>query len=65
MPRSFPPYRLRRILAPVWIVGVLDVLAAILYAEHVAPHWVWAWLVFLVVWFVAGAVVLILETTRS
>jgi len=63
--RSFLPKRFRRLLAPVWILGVLDVSAALIYAEHVAPRWVWAWLIFLALWFVIGAVVLIFETIRS
>jgi hypothetical protein len=63
--RNFLHNRLRRMLLPVWILGVLDVSAALIYAEHLAPRWVWAWLIFLAVWFVVGAVVLIFETTRS
>src|ERR1700758_4196076 len=63
--RSFLPNRFRRLLAPVWILGVLDVSAALIYAEHVAARWVWAWLIFLALWFVIGAVVLIFETIRS
>lgn len=63
--RSFLPEHFRRLLAPVWILGVLDVSVALIYAEHVAPRWVWAWLIFLALWFVIGAVVLIFETIRS
>jgi hypothetical protein len=55
----------RRLLVPVWILGVIDVSAAVVYAEHVAPRWVWAWLIFLALWFVVGAVALIFETIRS
>jgi len=62
--RSFLPKRFRRLLTPVWILGVLDVSAALIYAGHVAPRWVWAWLIFLALWFVIGAVVLIFETIR-
>ncbi len=51
-------------LVPVWVLGVLDVSAAAVYAEHVAPRWVWAWLIFLAAWFVIGAIVLIFETTK-
>jgi hypothetical protein len=50
---------------PVWLLGVLDVSAAVIYAENVAPRWVWAWLIFLAMWFVMGAVVLIFETIKS
>ena len=63
--RRFLPRRFRRLLVPVWILGVLDVSAALIYAERVAPRWVWAWLIFLALWFVIGAVVLIFETIRS
>lgn len=63
--RSFLHNRFRRMLVPVWILGVLDVSAAVIYAEHVAPRWVWAWLIFLALWFVIGAVVLIFETINS
>lgn len=63
--RSFLHNRFRRMLLPVWILGVLEVSAAIIYSEHIAPRWVWAWLIFLAVWFVIGAVVLIFETIKS
>ena len=63
--RSLLHNRFRRMLVPIWILGVLDVSAAIIYAEHIAPRWVWAWLIFLAFWFVIGAVVLILETIKS
>ena len=62
---SFLHNRFRRMLVPVWILGVLDVSAAVIYAEHITPRWVWAWLIFLAVWFVIGAVVLIFETIKS
>ncbi len=49
--------RFRPILIPVWIFGVLDVLGALRLAERVTPRWVWAWLVFLGVWFIVGLAV--------
>jgi hypothetical protein len=63
--RGVPRNRFRRMLLPVWILGVLDVSAAVIYAERVAPPWVWAWIIFLAVWFVIGAIVLIFETIKS
>ena len=56
--RSFlPRFRFRLVL--IWIFGVLDVLAALMLAEHIAPRWVWAWVLFLAVWLITGLAVLI------
>lgn len=49
----------------VWILGVLDCLAGLMTAEHVAPAWVWAWWVFLGLWVLAGVGGIIVALARA
>lgn len=49
----------------IWILGVFNVLAALMESYRVAPSWVWVWYVFLGLWFVAGLAVVIAAFVRA
>lgn len=39
----------------IWLIGVTVTLADLMYAEETVPRWVWVWWVWIALWFLVGA----------
>jgi len=49
----------------IWMLGVICTLHALMTARAIAPAWAWVFWVWMALWFVVGAVVLIATLVRA